>query len=87
MALTIPAPAPEGHEQCSGFISDAPRAPGLCAVCGDSWAWHRADDGRLAEQMHQLDTADGAFAALAVQHPDRCHTPDDYNGWTPGGAA
>ncbi|MEU2724010.1 hypothetical protein [Streptomyces smyrnaeus] len=44
-------------------------------------------DGQLAEQQHLLDTADLAFALLAVQHPDRCHTPDDYPTWTPGGAA
>ncbi|GAA2630103.1 hypothetical protein [Streptomyces axinellae] len=46
-----------------------------------------AASARLAEQQHQLDTADGAFAALAVAHPEACHTDADYPGWTPGGAA
>ncbi|MBQ1164382.1 hypothetical protein KBZ21_41045 [Streptomyces sp. A73] len=41
----------------------------------------------LAEQQHLLDPVDLAFALLAVQHPDRCHTAADYDGWTPGGAA
>ncbi|MBQ1165158.1 hypothetical protein KBZ21_45040 [Streptomyces sp. A73] len=45
------------------------------------------DDGHLAEQQHLLDPGDLAFALLAVQHPDRCHTAADYDGWTPGGAA
>ncbi|MBQ1166299.1 hypothetical protein KBZ21_50775 [Streptomyces sp. A73] len=45
------------------------------------------DDGHLAEQQHLLDPVDLAFAQLAVQHPDRCHTAADYDGWTPGGAA
>lgn len=26
---------------CAEFVPDAPRAPGLCATCGDSKAWHR----------------------------------------------
>lgn len=45
------------------------------------------DEGRLAEQQHLLDSADTAFALLAVQHPDRCHTAADYPTWTAGGAA
>lgn len=76
----------EGDAPCSGFVPDAPRAPGLCATCGDSRAWHQAD-GRLAEQQHLLDPNDAAFALLAVQHPDRCHTAADYPAWTAGGAA
>ncbi|WP_326806717.1 hypothetical protein OHB04_02655 [Streptomyces sp. NBC_01775] len=43
--------------------------------------------GLLAEQQHLLDPADTVFARLAVEHPEACHTADDYPGWTPGGAA
>ncbi|MET9517488.1 hypothetical protein [Streptomyces sp. NPDC002994] len=39
----------------------------------------------VAEQEHQLDPADKAFAQLACAHPEKCSTPDDYPGWTPGG--
>ncbi|UDM00047.1 hypothetical protein [Streptomyces longhuiensis] len=28
-------------QQAHAFVPDAPRAPGLCATCGDSRAWHR----------------------------------------------
>jgi hypothetical protein len=37
----------------------------------------------LAEQAHQVDTADTAFAALACEHPDACTKPADYPAWTP----
>ncbi|MFG7942931.1 peroxidase [Streptomyces cacaoi] len=43
----------------------------------------RDESGRLAEQRHHLDAQDAAFAALAIAHPDRCHTADDYPDWTP----
>lgn len=42
-------------------------------------------DGQLAEQQHLLDADDTRFARLAVDHPEACHTADDYPGWTPGG--
>lgn len=38
-----------------------------------------------AEQEHQLDPADTAFARLACEHDDCCSTEADYPGWTPGG--
>lgn len=38
----------------------------------------------LAEQTHQLDPADAAFAALACAHPEACSCPEDYPNWTPG---
>ena len=41
--------------------------------------------GCLAEQTHQLDTFDAAFARLACEHGDRCSSESDYPGWTPGG--
>jgi hypothetical protein len=37
----------------------------------------------LAEQTHQVDPADTAFAALACEHPDACTSPADYPAWTP----
>ncbi|MFD0074325.1 hypothetical protein ACFVIY_18010 [Streptomyces sp. NPDC127166] len=43
--------------------------------------------GRLAEQAHQLDLCDAAFARLACEHGDRCSTAADYPDWTPGRAA
>ncbi|MET9550595.1 hypothetical protein ABZY36_35620 [Streptomyces sp. NPDC006627] len=43
--------------------------------------------GRAAEQRHQLDPHDDAFAALACAHPESCAHDADYPGWTPGGAA
>ncbi|GGU84582.1 hypothetical protein GCM10010275_19550 [Streptomyces litmocidini] len=43
--------------------------------------------GCLAEQAHQLDTFDAAFARLACEHGDRCSTELDYPGWTPGRAS
>ncbi|MEU1800842.1 hypothetical protein [Streptomyces sp. NPDC019937] len=27
--------------QCAEFVPDAPRAPGLCATCGDARSWHQ----------------------------------------------
>ncbi|WP_019358040.1 hypothetical protein [Streptomyces sp. AA1529] len=98
MALTIPAPAPEGHEQCSGFIPDAPRAPGLCAACGDSQRWHQAADEQYEADCQTLrdamkgatSDADRSVYALdlyLLAHPEACHTDADYPGWTPGGAA
>ncbi|MFL0393523.1 hypothetical protein ACH0CM_12440 [Streptomyces albus] len=65
------------------------RISGLCPACFDH-ATHDdedCDEGRLAEQQHLLDTTDAAFAALAIDHPDRCHTAADYPTWTAGGAA
>ncbi|SFK74373.1 hypothetical protein [Streptomyces pini] len=46
-----PAPA-EGNDQrpCTGFVPDEPRAPGLCAHCGDSKAWHRNSEQHRAER-------------------------------------
>jgi hypothetical protein len=37
----------------------------------------------LAEQTHQVDPADRAFARLACEHPDACSCPADYPNWTP----
>lgn len=34
--------------QCTGFVPDAPRAPGLCATCGDDRRWHRATPAPLS---------------------------------------
>lgn len=45
----------------------------------------RTQAGCLAEQAHQLDPFDAAFARLACEHGDRCSTEADYEGWTPGG--
>ncbi|KAA6216450.1 hypothetical protein [Streptomyces filamentosus] len=39
--------------------------------------------GCLAEQAHQMDPFDAAFARLACEHGDRCSTPDTYPTWTP----
>lgn len=46
-----------------------------------------ADEGdpRVAEQDHQLDHLDAAFARLACEHPEACHGANDYPDWTPGG--
>lgn len=46
------------------------------------------DDPRIAEQDHQLDNpaVENAFARLACDHPEHCHTSKDYPGWQPGGA-
>lgn len=41
----------------------------------------------LAEQSHQVDTADAAFARLACEHPEACSCNDDYPNWTPGGTS
>lgn len=41
-------------------------------------------DMRLAEQAHQLDPYDTAFADLASTHPDACSGADSYPHWTPG---
>jgi hypothetical protein len=41
----------------------------------------------LAEQSHQVDTADAAFARLACEHPEACSCAADYPNWTPGGAS
>lgn len=38
----------------------------------------------LAEQAHQVDPCDTAFADLAATHPDTCATGQDYPNWTPG---
>lgn len=35
----------------------------------------------LAEQTHQLDPADRAFAALACNCPEACSCDDSYPGW------
>ncbi|APE21344.1 MULTISPECIES: hypothetical protein [Streptomyces] len=43
--------------------------------------------GCLAEQAHQMDALDAAFARLACEHGDRCSTADTYPDWTPGKAA
>ncbi|WP_031096275.1 MULTISPECIES: hypothetical protein [unclassified Streptomyces] len=46
----------------------------------------RLAEGVAAEARHQMDPVDTAFAALACAHPDKCACPEDYPGWTPGGA-
>ncbi|GHG30923.1 hypothetical protein [Streptomyces filamentosus] len=43
----------------------------------------RIQAGCLAEQAHQMDPFDAAFARLACEHGDRCSTPDTYPTWTP----
>ncbi|MGW3298444.1 hypothetical protein [Streptomyces rubiginosohelvolus] len=32
--------AADGNESCGRFVPDTPRAPGLCASCGDAKGWH-----------------------------------------------
>lgn len=46
-------------------------------------AARRLAAGVAAEQRHQLDPADRAFAALACACPSSCSCADDYPGWTP----
>lgn len=41
----------------------------------------RLTAGCLAEQAHQLDASDGAFARLACEHGDCCSTDNDYPEW------
>ncbi|MBQ1164372.1 hypothetical protein KBZ21_40995, partial [Streptomyces sp. A73] len=53
-------------------------------------AWNQAADDlndTSIVEIYPEDIGRLAFALLAVQHPDRCHTAADYDGWTPGGAA
>ncbi|MFF9559237.1 hypothetical protein ACF1DY_25900 [Streptomyces albus] len=83
-----------GRSLTDGDLTDQTAArewhiSGLCPACFDHAAPddEDCDEGRLAEQQHLLDSADAAFALLAVQHPDRCHTAADYPTWTAGGAA
>ncbi|MFE1515720.1 hypothetical protein ACFW9I_02625 [[Kitasatospora] papulosa] len=33
-------PTPDEDESCGRFVPDTPRAPGLCASCGDAKGWH-----------------------------------------------
>ncbi|MFE9363709.1 hypothetical protein ACFYNN_13010 [Streptomyces sp. NPDC006978] len=33
-------PTPAEDESCGRFVPDTPRAPGLCASCGDARGWH-----------------------------------------------
>ncbi|KUN02779.1 hypothetical protein AQI95_24885 [Streptomyces yokosukanensis] len=42
--------------------------------------------GVAAEARHQLDPYDGVFSRMACTHPETCSCPEDYPGWTPGGA-
>ncbi|MDX3588553.1 hypothetical protein [Streptomyces europaeiscabiei] len=46
-------------------------------------AARRLAAGVAAEQRHQLDPADRAFAALACACPNGCSCEADYPGWTP----
>ncbi|MDX2527984.1 hypothetical protein [Streptomyces europaeiscabiei] len=46
-------------------------------------AAQRLAAGVAAEQRHQLDPADRAFADLACACPNGCSCPADYPGWTP----
>ncbi|MBQ1164170.1 hypothetical protein KBZ21_39900, partial [Streptomyces sp. A73] len=53
-------------------------------------AWNQAADDlndTSIVEIYPEDIGRLAFELLAVQHPDRCHTAADYDGWTPGGAA
>lgn len=34
-------PNPDPTDRCAEFVPDVPRAPGLCATCGDDRRWHR----------------------------------------------
>lgn len=43
--------------------------------------------GVAAEARHLADPADGAFAALACEHPEACACAADYPDWTPGRAS
>lgn len=51
--------AEDGDESCGKFVPDTPRAPGLCALCGDAKGWH----SRLA--------ADATGTAPEKAHPDK----------------
>ncbi|MFB7711629.1 hypothetical protein [Streptomyces sp. NPDC056105] len=44
--------ADEEH-QAHAFVPDAPRAPGLCATCGDSRAWHQAAETQQQDGSEQ----------------------------------
>lgn len=71
---------------CPQFVPDEPRAPGLCATCGDSKTWHQngpapaADADGLTLTGHTIDIGwddDQPLPArlyLAV-HPDSYHDP------------
>jgi hypothetical protein len=53
----------------------------------DLVARQRLAAGIAAEARHQMDAnADAVFARMACEHPEACSCPEDYPGWTPGGA-
>ncbi|WP_432164901.1 hypothetical protein [Streptomyces sp. bgisy031] len=41
------------EQQAHEFVPDAPRAPGLCATCGDSRAWHQTDEAQQQDGSKQ----------------------------------
>ncbi|MFF4338123.1 hypothetical protein [[Kitasatospora] papulosa] len=40
VAAEAQQPTPDEDESCGRFVPDTPRAPGLCASCGDAKGWH-----------------------------------------------
>ncbi len=40
-------------QRAHAFVPDAPRAPGLCATCGDSRAWHQTDEAQQQGRSEQ----------------------------------
>lgn len=61
-------PAP----QCAEFVPDTPRAPGLCATCGDERRWHQPAPAPLppereAERRARYEAAFGPNMRLGLQ--------------------
>ncbi|MFE0692864.1 hypothetical protein [Streptomyces sp. NPDC058869] len=58
--------ADDGDESCGRFVPDTPRAPGLCASCGDAKGWHSL-----------LATAEPAPCPSPETHNWGCGCPTD----------
>ncbi|MFE2112015.1 hypothetical protein ACFXAY_01295 [Streptomyces microflavus] len=71
-----------GDESCGKFMPDTPRAPGLCASCGDAKGWHSrlaaappASSDR-AETTHQGPHPDHSGLTTHIGTRDTCTGPD-----------
>ncbi|WP_413102253.1 hypothetical protein [Streptomyces sp. Inha503] len=63
---TTPAPA----SRCAEFVPDTPRAPGLCATCGDALSWHKPAPVPLSQER-EADIRDRVAAGLPGHNATR----------------
>ncbi|MDX3329737.1 hypothetical protein PV405_34670 [Streptomyces sp. ME02-6979-3A] len=82
-------PTPAEDESCGRFVPDTPRAPGLCASCGDARGWHSLQAVGEQQPTPAPAEVDGCwcghpqdrhFTSQSMTLPNGCHDCQGWNG-------